>query len=51
MNKKLTNELRQIVLEDYGLSLTKEQAFLMAQQLTDLFENLLFGEEVEKNEK
>lgn len=51
MNEKLTDELRQIVLEDYGLSLTKEQAFLMADQLTDLFESLLYGEEVISNEQ
>ncbi|MEI6267091.1 MAG: hypothetical protein WCP14_04365 [bacterium] len=50
LSKDLVVELRQIVLEDYGLSLTEEQAFLMANQLTDLFENLLYGEEVNSNE-
>lgn len=48
--EKLIAELRQIILEDYGLTMSGEQAFLIGKQLTDVFEKLIFGEEVEINE-
>lgn len=49
--ENLYSELQKIVLEDYGIALNKEQVLQMGQQLTDLFENLVYGEEVKKNEK
>lgn len=45
--EKLTTELAQILLEDYGLSLKRDEVFLIGQQLTDLFEDLIYGKEAE----
>lgn len=47
---KKVNELRQIILEDYGLELSRDQAFNVARQLTELFEVLIYGKEVKKDD-
>jgi hypothetical protein len=48
---KKVNELRQIILEDYGLELSSGQAFEVASQLTGLFEVLIYGKEVKEDDE
>lgn len=45
VSDKKVKELRQIILEDYGLEISQGQAFDVAKQLTELFEVLIFGKE------
>lgn len=43
-------ELRQIILEDYGLEISQGQALEVASQLTELFEILIYGKEANDGE-
>lgn len=45
VSDRKVNELRQIILEDYGLDISQDQAFGVAKQLTELFEVLIYGKE------
>jgi hypothetical protein len=50
ISDKKVRELRQIILEDYGLELSSDQSFEVAKQLTELFEVLIYGKEESSGE-
>lgn len=51
VNKELIEELQEIIWQDYGLELTGDQAFVVANKLTNFFETLIYGKEAEDEER